>query len=245
MEGTFSGVASRPDAVSIAALRPGPPKFDMSTRMPSADDGAFPTSPLSDHEKAGLRLSELIGKQDIFLGMEAHGKRAALTSIAGRLGEAAGRTPGAVLAGLLHRERLGPTSIGHGVAVPHTRLDGVSSPAAVLATLRRPIPFGSPDDGPVDLLLALLWPKSDVKGFVPTLRYISRLFRRSALPGLLRRARTPEQAHAWIKSFEENAETPGLNSASGECIYQAPGPGGDARHAEHRPFDARPPLRYS
>ena len=116
-----------------------------------------------------MRLSELVGEQDVLLGMQADRKRSALGGIAARLAERVGRSYGAVLAAFLRRERLGPTVVGDGIAIPHARLDGISAPAAVLATLQRPVPFGTPNDDSVDLLLALLWPTSDTEGFVPAL----------------------------------------------------------------------------
>ena len=114
-------------------------------------------------------LSELVGEQDVLLGMQADRKRSALGGLAVRLAERVGRSHGAVLAAFLRRERLGPTAVGNGIAIPHARLEGISAPAAVLATLKRPVAFGTPDDASVDLLLALLWPEADTKGFVPTL----------------------------------------------------------------------------
>ena len=122
--------------------------------------------------------------------------------IADRLAHRVGSSQGAVLAALLRRERLGPTFIGDGVAMPHARLEGIAGPAVAVARLRRPVPFGSPDDAAVDLLFAVLWPKAHTKGFVPALARIWRLLRRTELAAGLRRARTAEEAHALIASAE-------------------------------------------
>jgi PTS system nitrogen regulatory IIA component len=154
--------------------------------------------------KAGPRLlSELVGEQDVLLGMQADRKRSALRGLTVRLAESVGRSHGAVLAAFLRRERLGPTAVGHGIAIPHAHLEGISAPAAVLATLKRPVAFGTPDDTSVDLLLALLWPTSDMKGFVPTLLGVWRHLQSTGLPDLLRQSRTPPEALAWMQTFEE------------------------------------------
>src|SRR5690606_6432969 len=182
-----------PDVIPIVGVRPGPSRSPVS--IPSLKP---------DRTEAGARLlSELVGKQDVLLGMPADRKRSVLDALAVRLAERAGMSHGAVLAAFLRRERLGPTVIGNGVAVPHARLDGISAPAAALATLQRPVPFDTQDDVPVDLLFALLWPASDMKGFVPTLRGVWRQLRNTALADLLRQSRTPAEAYAWIESFEE------------------------------------------
>lgn len=197
--GVRGPVGAAPSPVRPSGLDPG------AVVSRACVEHAFPGVAASSGDgqaQAIMKLSELVGEQDILLGMQADRKRSALGGIAARLAEKVGASQGAVLAALLRLERLGPTSVGQGVAIPHARLDGISAPAAVIATLQRPVAFGSPDDEPVDLLLALLWPKSETKGFVPSLLHVWRLLRRGALPGLLRRSNTPAALCALIESFE-------------------------------------------
>lgn len=59
---------------------------------------------------------------------------------------------------LIERERLGSTALGHGVAIPHARIGGISQPIAALVQLKAPIDFDAPDEEYVDILLALLLP---------------------------------------------------------------------------------------
>jgi PTS system nitrogen regulatory IIA component len=153
---------------------------------------------------AGMMLRE----EDIVLGMAAKGKRSALAKIADRLGQRADRRGSAVLAALLRRERLGSTGIGHGVAVPHARLDGIAEPVAMLAVLENPVWFGAPDDQPVDILLTLLWPKDDVAGFLPTLASACRLLRRPDLRACLRAADAAVEARAWMERHEAGQAGP-------------------------------------
>ena len=158
--------------------------------------------PREEGPSAAMALSELVSFEDILLDMQADRKRTALGGIADRLAHRVGSSQGAVLAALLRRERLGPTVIGDGVAMPHARLEGIASPAVAVARLRRPVPFGTPEDDSIDLLFAVLWPKAHAKGFVPALARIWRLLRRTELAAGLRRARTAGEAHALIASVE-------------------------------------------
>lgn len=64
----------------------------------------------------------------------------------------------AVLAALLERERLGPTAIGAGVALPHIQVEGIKRIYGVLACLETPVEYGAPDGLPVDVLYLLLAP---------------------------------------------------------------------------------------
>lgn len=188
----FLGVARHPDAVPITGSRSAPPRF--TSGMPD-----FAARCVEGHVRTTLKLDELIRTQDILLDMQADRKRTALRAMAVRLGERVGASPDAVLAALLRRERLGSTAIGNGVAIPHARLDEISAPAAVFARLQHPVSFGTPDDNPVDLLLALLWPKSDTRAFVTTLLDVWRLLRRPGLAELLRKSGTPAEAYGWIR----------------------------------------------
>ncbi|MDN5929122.1 MAG: PTS sugar transporter subunit IIA, partial [Hyphomicrobiales bacterium] len=150
----------------------------------------------------------MLREQDVVLGMAAKGKRSALAKIADRLAERVDMRPSTVLAGLLRRERLGSTGVGHGVAVPHARLGGLAQPAAMLAVLERPVWFGSADDEQVDLLLTLLWPKDDVAGFLPTLASFCRLLRQPDLRARLRAAATPREAQAWLELHDSPPVAP-------------------------------------
>ncbi|HEX7072642.1 MAG TPA: PTS sugar transporter subunit IIA [Hyphomicrobiaceae bacterium] len=202
----FSDKAHRPDAAPVVAPHPA-----------SAREAAFQAEPKT-------KLSELLGAQDILFETRSGRKCTSLGAIAVRLGEKVGRSQGSVLAALLRRERLGSTAIGNGTAMPHARLDGIRAPAAVLARLQRPLQFGTSDDDRVDLLLGLVWPKSDPRGFVAGLHHGWRLMRRSGLADLFRQSRTPAEALALIKSFEEEK-----SDARGHIGPAAPamtGPGG-------------------
>lgn len=61
---------------------------------------------------------------------------------------------------LFTRERLGCTGLGHGVALPHSRMENLEEPIAALITLSNGVDFEAPDDQPVDLLVGLLVPEN-------------------------------------------------------------------------------------
>lgn len=56
------------------------------------------------------------------------------------------------------RERLASTAIGHGVAIPHGRIDGIEHSRGAFLHLLQPVDFGALDGQPVDLLLAMVVP---------------------------------------------------------------------------------------
>ena len=76
---------------------------------------------------------------------------------------------------LLDRERLFPTALGHGVAVPHAYSNAIRSPLCVVAQIPNGVDFGAPDEEPVRLVFLLLSPPGDPKGHLVTLAEIARL----------------------------------------------------------------------
>jgi len=111
--------------------------------------------------------------------------------------------PEDVLRPLLARERLGSTALGRGVALPHTRLEGLEAPLAILARLVHPIEFGARDGEPVDLVFLVLWPEAASEGFLPALSDICRALRDNQLPRQLRQASSSEEALAMLRAADQ------------------------------------------
>lgn len=76
---------------------------------------------------------------------------------------------------LWEREQLGSTGIGHGVAVPHCRLERVERVIVSLGRNRRGVPFGAVDKKPVQLFFLVIAPENAAAAYLECLREISRL----------------------------------------------------------------------
>lgn len=81
----------------------------------------------------------------------------------------------AVLQEIITRDAELPTSLGHGVAIPHARLEGISQPVCALAQLQPPIPFHETDEEPVNLVFFLLTPAQQPELHLAILGEIARL----------------------------------------------------------------------
>lgn len=71
---------------------------------------------------------------------------------------------------LLSREKRGSTGLGHGVAIPHCRIEHCTHPVSVLIKLKQGIDFMGVDDQPVDLIFALIVPKEADKMHLEALK---------------------------------------------------------------------------
>ncbi len=83
----------------------------------------------------------------------------------------------AVVDALLERESLGPTGVGHGVALPHARLPGLAQVCGLFIRLKKPLDFDAVDRQPVDLAFALFAPEKAGVEHLKALALISRTLR--------------------------------------------------------------------
>jgi PTS system nitrogen regulatory IIA component len=81
-----------------------------------------------------------------------------------------------LLEALCRRESLGSTALGRGVALPHARIDNLSSPVGAFLRLLPPVAFDAPDDKPVEFVLALLLPARDPQRQLDLLAAIAEKF---------------------------------------------------------------------
>lgn len=91
-----------------------------------------------------------------------------------------------VVEALLERENLGPTGVGHGVALPHARLSGLNSVVGAFILLEKPVDFSSVDRQPVDIAFALFAPEDAGVEHLKALALVSRTLRDASLCSKLR-----------------------------------------------------------
>jgi PTS system nitrogen regulatory IIA component len=107
---------------------------------------------------------------------------------------------GVAVDALQERESLGPTGVGHGVALPHARLDGLARVCGAFIRLERPFDYGSVDRAPVDLVFALFAPREAGVEHLKALALVSRTLRDAGVCAKLRANTDPETLHAILAS---------------------------------------------
>ena len=84
---------------------------------------------------------------------------------------------GLVVEALIAREALGPTGVGHGVALPHARLGGITDVVGLFVLLEKPVDFSAVDRQPVDIAFALFAPEEAGVEHLKALALVSRTLR--------------------------------------------------------------------
>jgi PTS system nitrogen regulatory IIA component len=156
-----------------------------------------------------MQIGELLDRNAISLRVSAANKRKALAVIAEIAARNFGLDAGDVLDALTEREQAGSTGVGHGVAAPHARLEGLTRLRGVFVRLEHAVDFDSVDDQPVDLIFALFAPK-EATGVehLRALARVSRILRQSELRQQLRQARTTDAIHALLAQDPVQASRP-------------------------------------
>lgn len=141
-------------------------------------------------------LHTLLIAEDILPAVSADSRKSALIALARQLASRTGLDHHDIFEGIIERERLGSTGVGHGVAIPHTRLEGLERPIGALARLITPVDFEAIDGAPCDLIFMLLAPETAGADHLRALARVSRSFRSPNIRDALRLAADQKKMHA-------------------------------------------------
>lgn len=113
-----------------------------------------------------IELSELLNPSRIGCQRDIRSKKRALQTLAELLAPSVNEgledeelSDMDIFDALITRERLGSTALGHGVALPHSRLANIDAPIAAMITLSDGVDYEATDGQSVDLLVGLLVPE--------------------------------------------------------------------------------------
>ncbi len=119
----------------------------------------------------------VIAEECILMRSSASSKRALITEAASLL---PAMDPDQVLELIMAREHLGSTGIGHGVAIPHSRMPDLQEPVITLVRHPDGIDFDAIDGQPVYIVVMLLVPDDDSNKHLELLAKLERLLQRQS-----------------------------------------------------------------
>ena len=133
-----------------------------------------------------MDFASLLKPEAVKVLTAATSKKRLLTEIGELVDGAYGLSAALVTEALTAREALGPTGVGHGVALPHARIDGIDRVIGAFVLLDKPIDFDSVDRQPVDIAFALFAPEEAGVEHLKALALVSRTLRDQAICAKLR-----------------------------------------------------------
>ena len=133
-----------------------------------------------------MELSSILAPEAVKVIASASSKKRLFQDISDVAQSAYGLGAQTTLEALLERESLGPTGVGHGVALPHARLEDLDRVIGVFVILEKPLDFGAVDRQPVDIAFALFAPEQAGVEHLKALALVSRTLREPSVCTKLR-----------------------------------------------------------
>lgn len=135
-----------------------------------------------------MEIADLINPDRVIPGLRVSDKAQLLNELSRRAALMLGSDVQTIAGALTKREELGSTGIGHGIAIPHARVDGLRQIFGLFARLERAIDFAAVDAQPVDLAFLLLIPTNAGNEHLAALACVSRCLRDRDIAQRLRAA---------------------------------------------------------
>jgi PTS system nitrogen regulatory IIA component len=137
-------------------------------------------------------LGSLLSSKDVALGIVATDAEQVCEEIAILAADRHRLDYALVFRALWRREQIGSTAIGHGVAIPHARMPGITSPIVLFARPTLPVPFGALDRQPVWAFFMILVPEHANEEHLRILATVSEMFSETVFRRSLEAATDPE-----------------------------------------------------
>ena len=128
-------------------------------------------------------------------------KKSILEKISDLLSKPSGVSRNDIFKKLYAREKLGSTSIGKGVAIPHARIQNIEYPFLSIIILDDPVEFDNIDSLDVDIIVSIIVPEKNYNDHLELLACLSSKLDNSSVRKELRQARNSSQI---IKNFQSD-----------------------------------------
>ncbi|MND39073.1 Nitrogen regulatory protein [compost metagenome] len=151
-----------------------------------------------------MALADLLHQDAIIPALKTTSKKQLLQVLATKAAKLTGVSEREIFDVILQRERLGSTGVGHGIAIPHGKLNGISSISGIFARLESPVDFEALDDEPVDLVFLLLAPEGAGADHLKALSRIARVLRDQDLAAKLRQTDSASAIYAFLNEEQTN-----------------------------------------
>ena len=150
-----------------------------------------------------MQLADFLDYDAIKTALPGGNKRSVLQQAANLAAQRLRVDAAPILASINEREQLGSTGFGHGVAIPHGKIDGLKQIYCLFVRLSEPLDYKAIDGRPVDLVFLLLSPLDAGAEHLKALAAISRVTRHSATLEKMRGARSRDALAAVLMGADE------------------------------------------
>ena len=151
-----------------------------------------------------LDLKELLNPDSFLFIQNPTSKKMVFDKVCNKAFEKYNIDKNLLLNNLIQREKIGTTTIGNGIAIPHIQNEQIIKPCCIVTILSDGLDFDASDNNPVDLIVFLILPEVSKPENLQILAQISRLLRNIEITDKLRGCKSEESAFAIISQHLEN-----------------------------------------
>lgn len=151
---------------------------------------------MAQDQSSQMELSKLLMPTAVRVVGQFTSKKRLFQELGEIAAQAYGLSSAVAIDGLQERETLGPTGVGHGIALPHARLEDLKGIIGVFVRLEKPLDYDSVDRQPVDLVFGLFAPKDSGVDHLKALALVSRTMRDAGVVAKLRANSDPAKLYA-------------------------------------------------
>ena len=137
-----------------------------------------------------MKLSEFINKDSIFLDVHAESQKNVFKILGNIFSKKNKDLSSLIIDKLNERERLGSTSVGNGIAIPHTKVDGIKETQVIFLKLKNAVDFSASDGKKIDLIFSIIAPENSESDHLLILSSISNFIRKKEKVSRLRGSAT-------------------------------------------------------
>jgi PTS system nitrogen regulatory IIA component len=151
-----------------------------------------------------MRLSDILEEDNIIPDLKARDKQRTIEELTEAIVKGnPSLDKDSLVRVLLERESLGSTAIGDGVAIPHGKYPGISTPIISFGRSRKGLDFESMDGQPVFLFFLLLAPEDSASIHLKALARIAKMLKDSNFRKVLIEATTKKELYKIIIHNDE------------------------------------------
>jgi two-component system sensor histidine kinase KdpD len=162
-----------------------------------------PSAEISVSKRPAIALTSLLSPARILIWDRQVDRDTALRQLVAKATEGNGELDAeAIFQAVLKREDAGSTFVTEGIALPHVRIEGLTTPTMALGLARQGV-TGVPAGGPGQLVFLILSPVKDPNLQVGILAEVSRACHNEQLLETIRSAENPEAVLQAVAAWEE------------------------------------------
>ena len=125
-----------------------------------------------------MKLSEFIYKNSIFIDVTADSQKNVFKILGNIFSKKNKNLSSIIIDKLNERERLGSTSVGNGIAIPHTKVNGIKETQVIFLKLKNGVDFSASDGKKIDLVFSIIAPEISESDHLLVLSSISNFIRK-------------------------------------------------------------------